>query len=344
MMLWLLLLAGLQTVGEDGWLGPTDVTLALKTGQYIDVSGPQKRDGAFLVFHRALDGELMTVKMNRIDMARTREINDGFLDPDWRPPVEEDDGPEAPPEESLALILKSGQVMRARGTYALIGDQIQFTLASTGEVMTLDLDRVDLEATRAHNPDFRDTRPLFRREARDREPLGDWVPRIGDDSDSGSAGPAGTSPPPSSGPADARIEELERMVQRVQNEGGIWLFLIPVMVLVIGLLSLLSLGVQVYVLVRGFQRGILWGMALLLGIMLPFMLYVGAILMQVTEPATLAGLGLTQMAISFFYLITFVVFVWIDCYGHRFKLYLAWASPALFGGFFLVVMALVLVI
>jgi hypothetical protein len=134
------------------------------------------------------------------------------------------------------------------------------------------------------------------------------------------------------------------MVQRVQNEGGIWLFLIPVMVLVIGLLSLLSLGVQVYVLVRGFQRGILWGMALLLGIMLPFMLYVGAILMQVTEPATLAGLGLTQMAISFFYLITFVVFVWIDCYGHRFKLYLAWASPALFGGFCLVVMALVLVI
>ncbi len=136
-------------------------TLALRDGRYIEIVGDYKVIGETLHFTMASGNEMVTLPLAKADLNKSERLNHRLGD---TPNTKNGSGPlgNSRLPRDIVVILNDGSSLRTKGTYGLFGETIQFTLPN-GKVMTLPLEKVDLDATRRRNPGFKDTRHWDRR-------------------------------------------------------------------------------------------------------------------------------------------------------------------------------------
>lgn len=151
--------------GVDGWAGPLDIQLALKDGRYVSTKGPYKvEEGKQRIqFRHAGTLEWVFININNIDVAQTKRLNPGFMDPNWQPHSDEVDLAETQTRRSvvpkdITVVMRNGRRIQTSGSYGLFGDELHVTMASNNERIVLNLDQVDMDETAKASPGFIDTR------------------------------------------------------------------------------------------------------------------------------------------------------------------------------------------
>jgi len=253
---------------------------------------------------------------------------------------------------SGVVALQDGRMIAIRGDIEILGDEVQF-VDGNGELMSLPLERIDMEKTRSLNARLRgeetpagssesddslfDQVQEFKRRGGDGrgEPTGTFV----DDPGSESGTEDEPEPPPEEEPvagdgfltdyrmddfdAKAAYESFRQWLDQIEGRAlaGVIAFLALLLIS-----SLASFITQIYVIVRSFRDGPGWGLSLLLTFIGPSAL---SIAYSVFPFAPAFAVGLASLIGSLLFLLLFVLYISLHCYGMRLKLFLLWLSPVL---------------
>ncbi|MDJ0840623.1 MAG: hypothetical protein QNK37_29200 [Acidobacteriota bacterium] len=320
-------------------MGPEDITLALANGKYIEVIGPYKVNAGFVEFRMQYGAkvEYTKLKLEQINLAKTKELNPGFMDPNWKPQtrVAEKDTNRAEPvfekkrgkletatPEDVILALKDGQYVHSKGSYAIYGDTIQI-VTSSGDLVDLPLEKVDMEKTKELNPGFRDTRedPNIRAKRPKKNRTG-----------GNSVGELLFPELPEDAPPELRetVEKIDDLLQTV-NKAPQWLAWVFIGFWLMCLLcSLVSLVTNLVLIFQAFRMDVFWGLGLSFGFFSP--------LLSVIVSISVSALGMTdlsaviiwaQLAVSLIYFIMINMYVIKNIYERRILVLLALNSPIL---------------
>ena len=300
---------------------PQDVdfkTLALRDGRYIEIVGDYQIVGEVLHFTMASGNERVTLPLAKVDLEKSERINKFGA-----APLGKDGGSKSSASaRDIVLILSDGSSLRTKGTYGLFGDSIQFTLPD-GQVTTLPLSKVDMEATRTRNPGFRDTRHIKRNPANDQSTVG-----------SEPESPFTTMPTTQ----EEFRENWDRVLQDIEKVGDSTprnFYMGIGVILLLSLFICLSWGVKITLIYKSFSEGVGWGLSLLMLYLAKFVLAGVLILMVVNahpaEPS--AGLFIALLIAIPFSILAFAILMFIFIVTHcesRLTLLCLWWAPTLF--------------